>query len=150
MKARTYEIYVEKAHENVIVYPWSLSVLKKLSSKGYALAIASAADDIKVNKNIECIGVDSSVFNAIITGQDVEKKKPDPDIFLKAAEKAGFDPSECVVIEDAISGVKASKAANMTAVAVTTSFSCEELMSAGADYVTSDLSNLENLLSHIK
>ena len=69
----------------------------------------------------------------------MENKKPAPDIFLKAAEMSGTDPSACLVFEDAISGVKAAKAAGMFAVAVTTSFSEAELYGAGADFVCDDL-----------
>ncbi|MBQ3005484.1 MAG: HAD family phosphatase, partial [Clostridia bacterium] len=99
----------------------------------------SASDRVKVLKNIECIGVSPEKFDALITGTDVKNKKPDPEIFLKAAKTAGEEPSDCVVFEDALSGVKAAKAAGMTAIAVTTSFDEKQLYEVGADKVVPDL-----------
>ena len=58
---------------------------------------------------------------------------------MKAAKTAGEDPADCVVFEDALSGVKAAKAAGMTCIAVTTSFDADKLCEVGADKVVSDL-----------
>lgn len=149
MKQLTYEIYGSRAKNDVLVYPWSLNVLKELKKRGYALAVASAADRIKVDINLSCIGVSSDYFDAVVTGIDVERKKPAPDIFIMAAKKAGYSPDECVVVEDALSGVTAGKAAGMTTVAVTTSFPSEKLTDAGADFVTDDLSVLPELIKEL-
>lgn len=146
MKQLTYEIYGKHAKNNVLVYPWSLSILERLKSQGYAIAVASAADRIKVDINLSCIGVSPDFFDAVVTGVDVERKKPAPDIFIMAAKKAGYSPEYCVVVEDAVSGVKAGKAAGMTTVAVTTSFPAEKLIEAGATVATDDLSDLPDLI----
>ena len=66
-------------------------------------------------------------FETIITGSEVEKKKPDPEIYLKGAAAVGEDPADCLVVEDAISGVQAAHAAGMHAAAVPTTFTLEEL-----------------------
>lgn len=139
MKERAYEIYLEKADEWVNVYPWSKPLIDLFSEK-YKLAVASASDKVKVECNLRCIGADPSVFAALITGSDVKNKKPAPDIFLLAAEKAGVDTSSTVVFEDAISGVMAAKAAGCVCIAVTTSFPADKLYQAGADFVVDDLS----------
>lgn len=149
MKDRTYEIYVDKADERVRVFPQAKRVLSALASRGYGLALASAADAVKVKANIACIGVEAGIFSALVTGSDVERKKPDPEIFLAAAEKAGFAPSECAVVEDAVSGVMAAKAAGMRCVAVTTSFRGEELKQAGADRVIAGIGRLERTLKEL-
>jgi len=135
----SYKLYAEYARDELFVFPWSRMIIEKLCENGYDVAVASSAGLFKVQTNLNCVGVDTSLFKAIITGSDVEKKKPAPDIFLTAAEKCGADPSECIVFEDAISGVTAAKAAGMFAVAVTTSFTAEELYAAGADFVCDDL-----------
>ena len=70
-------------------------------------------------------------------GLDIEHKKPAPDIFLKAARLLGKDPAHCLVVEDAISGVAAGKAAGARVLALTTSFSPADL--AGADWITRTL-----------
>lgn len=135
----SYKLYAEYAKDELCVLPWSRKIIEALTDAGYDIAVASSAGLFKVETNLNCVGVDTSLFKTIITGSDVEKKKPAPDIFLKAAEKCGKDPSDCLVFEDAISGVKAAKAAGMFAVAVTTSFSEKELYDAGADFVCDDL-----------
>ncbi len=89
-----------------------LMLLKELKKKKYKLAVASggtrdfASSMLKRNKI-------RKYFNAVVTGQDHVKKKPHPDIFLKAAKKLSVKPSECVVIEDAHDGVAAARRANM-------------------------------------
>lgn len=152
MKARAYEIYLEKANERVHVFEWSKKIIEALHGAGYKLAVASASDYVKVKKNIECIGVSPEIFDAVVTGSDVERKKPFPDIFLKAFEKvkevyatrsigdADIDLSRTLVCEDALSGVQAARAAGMKCIAVTTSFNADQLKEAGAHFVTDNLS----------
>lgn len=144
-KAEAYDIYCQTATERVKVFPWSKAIITALHDKGYAVCVASASDIRKVECNLACIGVDLSLFDAIVTGSDVERKKPAPDIFLKAAQKAGLSPENCLVAEDAVSGIMAAKTAGMTAVAVTTSFSEQALREAGADYVLDSLITLPTL-----
>ncbi|MBQ7836729.1 MAG: HAD-IA family hydrolase [Clostridia bacterium] len=135
----SYKLYAEYAPTQLKVFDWSKKILMKLHSEGVKIAIASSAGAYKVDINISCIGVDKSIFSAIVTGSDVEKKKPAPDIFLAAAKMAGEDPENCLVIEDAISGIQAAKAAGMRVATVTSSFTAEELSNAGSDHVTDDL-----------
>ena len=135
----SYKLYAEYVKTELFVFPWSRKIIEKLSEAGYKVAVASSAGQFKVETNLNCVGVDTSLFTAVVSGSDVEKKKPAPDIFLKAAEKCAVDPCDCLVFEDAISGVKAAKAAGMFAVAVTSSFTAEELYEAGADFVCDDL-----------
>ena len=135
----SYKLYAEYAKDELFVLPWSRRIIESLKDAGYDIALASSAGLFKVETNLNCVGVAPSVFKAMVTGSDVEKKKPAPDIFLAAAKKCSADPADCLVFEDAISGVKAAKAAGMFAVAVTTSFSAEELYAAGADFVCDDL-----------
>lgn len=148
MKEEMYRIYAEIAKDDVLVFNWSKPVIEVLGKK-YTLALASAADLTKVKINIDCIGVSTSVFNGIVTGSDVEKKKPDPSIFLKAAEKTKISPERAIVFEDAVSGVMAAKAAGMTALAVTTTFDRETLLKAGADYVVDDLMSAIEIIEKI-
>ena len=70
----------------------------------------------------------------------VTKKKPDPQIYLKTAEAIGLQASACVVVEDAIKGVQAAKAAGMKCIAVTNSFDAEKL--SEADLVVASLSEV--------
>lgn len=149
MKMRAYEIYRENAKNDVLVYPWSKKIICELKEIGYSLAVASAADKFKVETNLECIGIGEAEFSAVVTAEHVIKKKPAPDIFLKAAELSEVSPDLSVVVEDALSGVRAAKAAGMTAVAVTTSFTKDELIEAGADIVTDSLFDLPKIIKNL-
>lgn len=149
MKDKTYEIYVATAGERVTVYPWSKQVLDGLAERGVRYALASAADYTKVACNLECIGVDPGLFAVIVTGSDVEHKKPHPEIFLTAAKNAGFDPAQTLVVEDAVSGVQAAKAAGMRCLALTTSFDEQTLKKAGADFVLSELTGVFELIERV-
>jgi haloacid dehalogenase superfamily, subfamily IA, variant 3 with third motif having DD or ED len=146
MKARAYEIYIERAAEWIEVFGWSKPILTALHNAGYKLAVASASDIVKVECNLRQIGIDTRIFAAITTGSDVTRKKPAPDIFLKAAEKAGGIPAASLVVEDAVSGIMAAKAAGMKALGVTTSFDAQTLREAGADRVVDSLSELPELI----
>lgn len=139
MKDLAYDIYCKTATDRVTVYDWSNPLTRSLVQNGYKIAIASAADMVKVKCNLKCIGLDTSLFSAIITGSDVVNKKPDPEIFLAAAEKSGIEPGDALVIEDALSGVMAAKAAGMKCIAITSSFTEPELRKAGADVIVDEL-----------
>lgn len=81
-------------------------------------------------------------FPYLVTAEDVTRGKPDPEVFLKAAERMGLEPSSCIVCEDALVGIAAARAAGMGVVAVPTSHTPEELDAAGADRVVMRLDDL--------
>ena len=132
-KARTYEIYGEIVAGRLRPFDGVVDFIEKCRSRGLKLAVASSADPPKVNINLEEIGIPASTFGTVVSGLDIEHKKPSPDIFLKAAVNLGVDATDCLVIEDAVSGVAAGKAAGARVLALTTSFSAEEL--SGADWI---------------
>ncbi len=87
--------------------------LDELKARGFKLAIGSSSRNAKrILKNIGLI----DFFDAISDGTNIEKSKPDPEVFLKAAEKLGLNPESCCVIEDADSGIQAAKNAGMLAI----------------------------------
>ncbi|HPJ20721.1 MAG TPA: HAD-IA family hydrolase [Clostridia bacterium] len=139
MKDYAYMLYVERARELVEVFDGVKEVLLKVRNLGLKVAVASAADLIKVRTNLACIGLDVDFFDALVTGSDVEKKKPDPEIFQKAALLIGIIPENCMVVEDAKSGIMAAKAAGMSVIGITTSFSVKELETVGPDYIVNDI-----------
>ena len=79
------------------------------------------------------------MFDAISDGNNITNSKPDPEVFLKAAEYLGEKPEECIVVEDAYAGVDAAKAGGMTAAAIGDAASYEK-----ADYI---LQNFKDLLT---
>lgn len=129
-KRRTYEIYLELVPTRLQVFPGAQDLVKACRAAGLRIAVASSADRVKVEANLEQIGLPISSWDAVVTGEDVLAKKPAPDIFLKAAAKLGASPKECVVIEDAVNGIEAARAAGMRCVAVAQSFDPERLGAA--------------------
>jgi beta-phosphoglucomutase len=137
VKARTYEIYERIVRGNLSPLPGSHEFISLCRKRGFLLALATSADSVKMNVNLREIGLPPSTFNAIITGLDIVNKKPFPDIYIKAAEMIGLKTHECLVVEDAVSGIKAGKAAGCRCLAVTSSFGAEELTEA--DWICSSL-----------
>ncbi len=143
-KARTYEIYADLVKGRLAPFPGVIEFMGKCLSMGLMIALASSADPSKIKINLAEIGIPEETFHAIVSGLDLEHKKPAPDIFLKAAERLGVSPQECLVIEDAVSGVAAGKAAGAKVLAVTTSFPAEKL--AGADWIAGSLMDADEAL----
>jgi len=146
MKYEAYTIYDKIADESVVVFDGIKEMIKKLSSYGYKLALASASDRFKVNINLRCMGLSEYAFNTIVTGDDVTKHKPDPEVFLVASEKLGGTPEEIIVVEDAVAGCRAAKAAGMACIGVTSTFDGSTLKEAGADYIVEKTTDILPLL----
>ena len=86
------------------------------------------------------------MLTALVTGSDVERKKPFPDIYLEGARRVGIDPKDCLVVEDAVSGIQAAHAAGMDAVGVPTTFSKEELKErVNPEYLLNEIKELTDL-----
>ncbi len=146
-KNRTYETYLQKIKGRLQPLPGAVEFVKRSRQRGFKLALASSADRIKVDGNLTAIGLDGLDFDAIITGSDVERKKPDPEIFLLAATRLALPPNRCLVIEDATNGVRAAKAAGCWCMALTTTFSEQAVGEAGADIVVKDLAHVPREIS---
>ena len=78
-----------------------------------------------------------SLFDAILTSEDFDRSKPDPDCYLKAAQRLGAQYNECIVFEDSFNGLRAGKAAGMMVVGLATTNSVEAI-SPLSDYQTTD------------
>ena len=89
--------------------------LVELRNRGYLLAIGSSSKNTKFI--LSRIGL-ADFFDAIADGTDITRSKPDPEVFLIAAQKLGADPADCAVVEDAKAGIEAAKAGGMTALAL--------------------------------
>jgi HAD superfamily hydrolase (TIGR01509 family) len=129
-KRRTYEIYLELVPERLNAFPGAQALVQKCHESGLLIGVASSADAIKVEANLRKIGLPPGFWNAVVTGEDVIHKKPAPEIFLKAAQKLEVSSSDCVVIEDAVNGVQAAKAAGIRCIAVAQTFPARSLEAA--------------------
>jgi beta-phosphoglucomutase len=130
VKARTYEIYEIIVRGKLSPLPGVHEFIAECRKKGLKLALATSADRVKMEVNLREIGLSPGSFHSIITGLDVENKKPFPDIYIKAAGSIGLKPRECLVVEDAVSGIKAGKSAGCRCLAVTSSFDPSALYEA--------------------
>jgi len=131
-KARTYALYLDLVPEKLTVFPGAVELVTACRAAGWPCAVASSADRIKVEANLRKIGLPWETWQAVVTAEDVVRRKPDPAIFLMAAERIGVPPARCTVVEDAVNGIAAAKAAGMRCVAVATSFSPDKLAQADA------------------
>jgi HAD superfamily hydrolase (TIGR01509 family) len=138
-KARLYQIYEEVIRGRLQALPGAHEFVADCRRRGLSIAVASGADWTKVIANLREIGMPESGFDAVVDGTQVVRKKPAPDIFLEACRRLALAPEQCLVIEDAISGVAAARAAGMRCLALTTSFDAAEL--SGADWIASDLAH---------
>ena len=148
MKEKAYDYFGQQVKEMAHVPDGVKEMLMALHDKGLVLAVCSAADLRKVRYNIQAIGVDESIFTALVTGSDVARKKPFPDIYLEGARRIGMQPEDCLVIEDAVSGIQAAHAAGMDAVGVPTTFSKEELAErVHPEYLLNEIKELTGLFN---
>jgi sugar-phosphatase len=83
---------------------------------------------------------DSTVWQAVVTAEDVERRKPALDLFLAAASRPGVSLGQCTVVEDAVNGIAAAKTAGLRCVAVTSTFPAEHL--AQADLIRPSISDI--------
>ncbi len=108
--------------------------LQTLKSRGFQIAIGSSSKNTKtILKQLGII----DIFDAISDGTNITHSKPDPEVFLKAAEMLELKPKDCCVVEDAYSGIDAAKAGGFTALAIGDATKYEK-----ADYVLTKLSDL--------
>jgi len=136
-KTRTYALYGEIVHGRLEPLPGVREFIGRCRARGLKLAVATSADRVKLLINLREIRLAPETFDALVNGLDVARKKPAPDIFLRAAERLGVPASRCLVAEDAVNGVQAAKAAGARCLALTTSFTREQL--AGADFFAPNL-----------
>jgi beta-phosphoglucomutase family hydrolase len=94
--------------------------LDRLHAEGWRQAIASSAPPANVEAIVAALQI-GPFFGALVSAEDVQRGKPDPQVFLTAAERLGVPPARCVVVEDAPAGIEAAHRAGMRAIGVRTS-----------------------------
>jgi beta-phosphoglucomutase len=139
-KARLYEIYLRVIQGRLRPLSGAVEFVKTCTGRGWSVAVASGADRIKVIANLHEIGLPESLFLAVVDGNQVVRKKPAPDIFLEACRRVSLPASACLIVEDAVSGVTAAKAAGARCLGITTTFDAAQL--AAADWIAPDLAHV--------
>lgn len=141
-----YDIYEKFAQAELKAFPATNKVIHTLHEKGFKLGVCSSGNWRRINTNIKYGKIDSQYFEVIVSGEDVPRKKPFPDIYQKGAMSLGLEPSECIAIEDAINGIKAAHAAGMQCIALTSSFSEAELKQHNPEYIINDIAEVLDIL----
>jgi beta-phosphoglucomutase len=140
-------LYRAAAGNGVTPLPGVAALLEQLHAAGFRQAIGSSAPRANLDLILELLGL-RRYFDAVIAMEDTQRGKPDPQVFLVAAERLGVVPVCCVVLEDAVAGVQAARAGGMKCIAV--SFvghhPAASLMAAGADLV---VQNLEQVTAEV-
>jgi HAD superfamily hydrolase (TIGR01509 family) len=130
--------YRDLARGHITLMDGVRTLLDTLTSHNLRLAIGSSGVRANLDLTVESCGLVGR-FAAIASLEDITHGKPNPEVFLIAASRAGVAPSRAVVFEDAPVGVQAAKAAGMLAVGVGTTHGLDTLVEAGADEVVPSL-----------
>jgi HAD superfamily hydrolase (TIGR01509 family) len=123
---------------NVHIFPGVLDLLKRFKGLGFKQAVASSAPIENIDAVVDHLNI-RSYFEALVSPIGIASK-PEPDIFLHAAELLHATPDQCLVIEDSIHGITAARRAHMKVLAVANSYPPEKLKEA--DKVVNSLTNL--------
>jgi beta-phosphoglucomutase len=141
-KARTYAIYEQITRGKLQPLDGVIEFIERCRKKHLKLAVATSADEIKMRINLRETGLKEELFDTLVNGLDVKHKKPHPEIYLLAASKLGLNPIDCLVVEDAISGMKAAKAAGCKCLAITSNFGAEVFNDA--DWIVPNLEEADD------
>jgi 16S rRNA pseudouridine516 synthase len=133
----------------VCLFPTAKAVIEQLRQMDLRLAVATSSVGASARPFLDRHQL-TAFFDVIVTGDEIERGKPAPDIYLRAAERLGVPANECLVIEDALSGIAAAKAAEMrvTAIPDTRLVDAREYEKE-ADYVLGSLSEIPPLVRHV-
>jgi HAD superfamily hydrolase (TIGR01509 family) len=121
-KARAYKIYGEMVKGRLAPLPGVREFIGKCRQKNLKIAVATSADEVKMLINLKETGLEPALFDGLVNGDMVVRKKPFPDLYLMAASLLKVGADECLVTEDSISGMEAAIAAGCRCMAITTSF----------------------------
>jgi len=135
-------IFLGLIEHGIDLMPGLLDSIGLFERRGLRRAVVSSGDSRYVRRILELTGL-SRRFEAVITGDDVARGKPDPQCYLLGARSLGVVPERCLVLEDALAGVTAARAAGMKVIGVANRFNGRF---DGADLVLESLAGIDDLL----
>lgn len=137
---RKEELYREVVKERgIAALPGVREFLAWLEENGIPRVVGSSTQRLNIETSLGMLGLDGH-FTDLVTAEDVSHGKPDPEVFLKGAEKIGLSPAKCCVFEDAHVGIEAGKAGGMHVVALTTTHERDTL--ENADLIVDQLDHI--------
>jgi sugar-phosphatase len=138
---------IEKAElediEDVVALPGTIPLLSALPAGRFAV-VTSATRALAV---VRLRAAGFAIPNHLVTSDDIQHGKPDPEPYFRGAQILGLSPTDCVVIEDAPAGIQSGRAAGSRVIALRTTAFDSALHAAGADWIVNDCSNIS--LQHI-
>ncbi len=141
------QVYLKLFPENKVSYKGVINLIKKLA-KEYTIALTSSSSRAEVDLVIKEFGI-SDNFAVTISGDDVNKGKPNPEPYIKTAQIISVKSKECVVIEDSVSGIRSAKDAGCYCIAITTTHTRSELQDA--DIIVDKFEEVDkNLINNIE
>jgi HAD superfamily hydrolase (TIGR01509 family) len=150
MMRRRAEIATEFFANRVGLFPLARELLQELRQINLRLAVATSSVSASARPFLNRHQL-TRFFDVIVTGDEIERGKPQPDIYLHVAEKLGVTADECLVIEDALSGIAAAKAAKMRVVAIPdTRFLDPRDYEKEADYMLGSLSEIPAFIRRVR
>ena len=143
------EIAIDFFATRVGLFPSAKTTLEQLREMRLYLGVATSSVSASARPFLERTGI-RSFFEVVLTGDEVQRGKPHPDIYLRTSKKLGIPPEACLVIEDALAGVAAAKAANMCVAAIPDArFMDPREYEKEADYVLGSLSEIPALIRRV-
>jgi len=125
-------------------------VVEKIKKRGWRTALSTSSTWSVVEIELEELGLELA-FDITTTGEEVLVPKPDPEIYLLTAQKLETDPENCLVVEDAIAGVRAAKEAGCRVVGLISEYAVKTtLEAAGADYTIDNMNVLSALIDKLE
>ena len=147
-KLRTQHVYKIRETEGIPVKKGVKDIFEYIRNNGLKCAVATSTRRESAEKTLHEIGV-WDYLDAVVYGDEVEHGKPEPDIFLRAAKAIGVNPSEAVVVEDSINGIKAGYAADMRVVHIPDTIAIDDDIRKLTYMVCADLNGLIDVVESI-
>lgn len=145
---RTQHVYKIRETEGIPVKKGVKDIFEYIRNNGLKCAVATSTRRESAEKTLHKIGV-WDYLDAVVYGDEVEHGKPEPDIFLRAAKAIGISPSEAVVVEDSINGIKAGYAAGMRVVHIPDTIAIDDDIRKLTYMVCADLNGLIDVVESI-
>ncbi len=134
---RKRELYTQLAARGMVAIGGAPAFVETLASQAVPRAVGTSASRRDAEAMLTEVGLRRH-FEVIVTAEDVQWGKPNPEVYLKAAEGLGRPPKTCLVFEDSLVGVHAARNAGMRVIGVTSSHTGRELLTAGAERAIAD------------
>lgn len=145
--AQKRDCYLKLVKAKMVAMPGLSNLVRCLKDKGLGIGIASSSPLADIKTILRCIKMEEQ-FDRVVSAENLEQGKPNPDVFLLAAKELNTTPEQCIVIEDTNVGVLAAKRANMKCIAMPNYFTRDQDFSS-ADFIVDDLYEAQEVIESL-